>query len=254
MKEHRIFRAVFKKYFIQLRRYWFNTASAVGGLLLLFVMVFFGLRNFGANTETLQGTIIGFALWLFSISAYQGMSYSLLEEARNGTLEQLYLAPTSFRNITAYRVISSFFYNLILFFIFLSIMMAITGEFLTIRPGVLVLLFFTIIAVYGLGYIIGGLSLIFKKVQATNQIFTFLFIFLLVLPNITQGPIVYTVPISWGNWLIGAMMIDGKSLLQLPIKDILILIANSLAYVIAGTTLFTLFEKVAKNRGLLGHY
>ncbi len=254
MKEHRIFWSIFKKYMIQLRRYWFNTASSIGGLLILFIMVFLGLRNFGANAETLQGTIIGFALWLFSISAYQGMSYSLLEEARNGTLEQLYLAPTSFRRITAYRVISSFIYNLILFFIFLSIMMLITGEYLILSPGVIVLLFFTIIAVYGLGYIIGGLSLIFKKVQATNQIFTFLFIFLLVLPSITQGAIVYIVPISWGNWLIGSMMIDGKTLLQLPLKDILILIANSLAYVIAGTALFTLFEKIAKDRGLLGHY
>lgn len=254
MKEHIIFWAVFKKYLIHLRRYLFNTLASMIGVLILFVMVFFGLRNFNASVETLQGTIIGFALWLFSVSAYNNMSYMLLEEARNGTLEQLYLAPTSFRKITAYRVISSFFYNLILFFIFLTIMMTITGQFLTINLGVVLLLFLTVMSVYGLGYMIGGLSLIYKKVQATNQIFTFLFILLLVLPQFIDGALLYLVPVSWGNWLIGEMMIEGKTLLELPLESILLLFINALGYVAAGTAVFTLCEKVARDRGLLGHY
>ncbi len=254
MKDHIIFWAVFKKYMIELRRYIFNTIAAVGGLLILFVMVFFGMKSFGVGTETLQGTIIGFALWLFSISAYQEMSYSLLREARDGTLEQLYLSPVSFKRITAYRVMSSFIFNLSLFFAFLGLMMFISGQYLVFRPGVLLLLFLTVMSVYGLGYIMGGLALIFKKVQAVNQIFTFLFILLLVLPNITDSPIIYIVPISWGNWLIGSMMIHGETLVGMSGIDVLVLVANSLGYVVMGMAIFSVLENIAKDRGLLGHY
>ncbi len=254
MKEHIICYTVVKKYFIELRRYFLNTLMTMGGILILFLLVFTGLRSFEAGTDTLQGSIIGFAMWTFAVMAYSEMSWGLLQEARDGTLEQLYLTPSTFRRISAYRVLGSFLFQFLLFVIFLGIMMFITGQHLSLNPGVIILIGLTLLSIYGLGYIMGGLSLVFKKVQAGNQILQFLFILLLVLPTITNHQIIYVVPLSWGNQMINRMMINGLSLLDFTLIEYSILLVNSFAYLIIGLFIFSLMEKTAKKRGLLGHY
>jgi len=254
MREHIIFYSVVKKYFIELKRYFLNTLMSMVGIFILFLLVFFGLRSFEAGTDTLQGSIVGFAMWIFALMAYSEMSWGLLQEARDGTLEQLYLTPSTFRRISAYRVFGSFIFQFVLFVVFLGIMMVVTGEYLSLNPGVIILLVLTLLSIYGLGYIMGGLSLVFKKVQAGNQILQFLFILLLVLPTITDHQIIYFVPLSWGNLMINKMMIDGLSLLDFTLFEYSILLVNSFAYLIIGLFIFSLMERTAKKRGLLGHY
>ncbi len=254
MKEHIIFYSIVKKHFIELRRYFLNTLMSMGGIFILFMLVFFGLRSFEAGTETLQGTIVGFAMWIFAAMAYSEMSWGLLQEARDGTLEQLYLTPSSFRRISAYRVIASFIFQFMLFAAFLGVMMVVTGEYLILNPGVVVLVGLALLSIYGIGYIMGGLSLVFKKVQAGNQILQFMFILFLVLPSITNHYIIYITPISWGNILINRMLVGGMSLLDFSVFDYSILLINSFAYLFAGILIFSYLERVAKKRGLLGHY
>lgn len=254
MREHIIFYSVVKKYFIELKRYFLNTLMTMIGIFILFMLVFFGLRNFEAGTDTLQGSIVGFAMWIFAVMAYSEMSWGLLQEARDGTLEQLYLTPSTFRRISAYRVFGSFIFQFLLFVVFLGIMMVTTGQYLSLNAGVILLIGLTLLSIYGLGYIMGGLSLIFKKVQAGNQILQFLFILLLVLPTITDHQIIYFVPLSWGNLMINRMMVDGLSLLDFTLIEYSILLINSFAYLIIGLFIFSVMERTAKKRGLLGHY
>ncbi len=254
MKEHIIFFSVFKKRFLMLRRYYLNTIMQIGGVFILFILVFFGLRSFEAGTETLKGSIVGFAMWTFAVGAYSNMSWGLLQEARDGTLEQLYLTPSTFRRISGYKVLASFVFQFVVFLIFLIIMMVTTGQYLYLNPGIVLLVGLTLLSVYGLGYIMGGLSLVYKKVQAANQILMFLFILFLVLPRITDHAIIYFVPISWGNHLLNKMMVDGLTLLDFTLMDYSILLLNSFAYLIVGLIVFRFMEKTAKKRGLLGHY
>ncbi|MFW5953223.1 MAG: hypothetical protein ACOCSJ_03580 [Candidatus Natronoplasma sp.] len=254
MREHIIFYSVVKKYFIELKRYFLNTLMTMIGIFILFMLVFFGLRNFEAGTDTLQGSIVGFAMWIFAVMAYSEMSWGLLQEARDGTLEQLYLTPSTFRRISAYRVFGSFIFQFLLFVVFLGIMMVTTGQYLSLNAGVILLIGLTLLSIYGLGYIMGGLSLVFKKVQAGNQILQFLFILLLVLPTITDHQIIYFVPLSWGNLMINRMMVDGLSLLDFTLIEYSILLINSFAYLIIGLFIFSVMERTAKKRGLLGHY
>lgn len=254
MKEHIIFFSVVKKHFIELRRYFLNTLMTISGVFILFLLVFMGLRSFEAGTETLKGSIIGFAMWTFAVGAYSEMSWGLLQEARDGTLEQLYLTPSSFRRISGYRVFASFLFQFVLFIVFLIIMMVTTGQYLYLDPGIIVLVGLTLLSVYGIGYVMGGLSLVFKKVQAANQILMFMFILFLVLPTITDHKIIYFVPISWGNVLLNKMMVDGLSLFDLTLVEHAILILNSFAYLVLGLIVFRFMENIAKKRGLLGHY
>ncbi len=254
MKDLYVFMAVLKKYYIELKRYAFNTVMMMGGIYILFALVFFGMQSFNATTETLESTIVGFALWIFAILGFSELSWSILEEARNGTLEQLYISPVSFGRISGYRVLASFIVNLVLMSAFLMAMMVGTGHYLNLDPGVLILVFLTLLSVYGIGYIMGGLALIFKKVQATLSIFQFLFIVLLMIPAALDIKVVYMLPVSWGSILINRVMVSGTPFLELPLNSLLILILNSLAYFFMGYLVFGYLEKIAKQKGLLGHY
>lgn len=255
MKDIYVFMAIVKKYFIELKRYAFNTVMMMVGIYILFTLVFIGLRSFDAGTETLDSSIVGFALWIFAIMGFIELSWSILEEARNGTLEQLYLSPVSFGRISGYRLIASFLVNILLVGFFLLAMMIGTGHYLNLDPGVLILLFLVLLSVSGIGFIMGGLALIFKKVQASLNIFQFLFIILLMAPAIIdEGIILYILPVSWGSALINEVMVSGTSFMDLSPLSILILLINSFAYLVIGYLVFAYMERIAKQRGLLGHY
>ncbi len=254
MKDLYVFLAVLKKYYIELKRYAFNTVMMMGGIYILFALIFLGMQSFNATPETLESTIVGFALWIFAILGFSELSWSILEEARNGTLEQLYISPVSFGRISGYRVLASFMVNLLLMSAFLMAMMVGTGHYLNLDPGVLLLVFLTLLSVYGIGYMMGGLALIFKKVQATLSIFQFLFIVLLMIPAALDSAIIYVLPVSWGSVLINDVMVRGTPFLELPLNSVMILLLNSLAYFAVGYLVFGYLEKIAKQKGLLGHY
>ncbi len=255
MRDVYVFLAIVKKYFIELKRYAFNTIMMMVGIYILFVLVFFGLQSFDATMETLEGTIVGFALWIFAIMGFVELSWSILEEARNGTLEQLYLSPVNFGRISGYRVLASFFVNMVLVGTFLTAMMVGTGHYLNLDPGVIVLLFLTLLSISGIGYVMGGLALIFKKVQATLNVFQFLFIILLMIPAALDDHIIlYILPVSWGSALINRVMVSGTPFFSLSSWSILILLINSFAYFAIGYMIFGYLEKIAKKKGLLGHY
>ena len=52
----------------------------------------------------------------------------------------------------------------------------------------------------------------------------------------------------------GKVMVDGQSLYRMPLGDVLFLLANSAAYFAAGLLIFKFCERIARNRGALGHY
>lgn len=39
--------------------------------------------------ESLEGLVVGFLVWTFAIAAYSDLSWELMREAQQGTLEQL---------------------------------------------------------------------------------------------------------------------------------------------------------------------
>jgi ABC-2 type transport system permease protein len=80
----------------------------------------------------------------------------------------------------------------------------------------------------------------------------FVFVGLLVIP--TRVPGVKYLPLALGNDLIHRTMVQGVRLWRLPVGDILTAVAVGAAYLAAGVLVFAWCERVAKNRGLLGHY
>ena len=114
------------------------------------------------------------------------------------------------------------------------------------------MLLITILGSYGFGFALGGLALIFKRIQAIFQIFQFVFVGFLVIPQ--RVPWAKLLPLSMGNSLIYDVMVDGIRLWELPIGSILTALVVGAVYLAVGVAVFSVCENIAKDRGLLGHY
>ncbi|MBS3788327.1 ABC transporter permease [Candidatus Bipolaricaulota bacterium] len=248
---------ILKKNVIERKRYFFNSISGLLTIYLIFVLIFFGMKSFVSGPQfgnTADGLVVGFFLWNFIVQVYSELSNALIREARWGTLEQLYMSPVGFGWISFSQVLSS----LAIFFLanvgFLYLIMLTTGRFLSLRiASTFPLLIITLLGVAGIGYFLGGLTLVFKRVESLLQIVQFLFVALVMVP-VESLPLLKHFPVSFGASLIRRVMIDGTPITGLPPSDLGFLLLNSTVYFLLGYGAFKYFERVAKRKGLLGHY
>lgn len=258
MRRFWTFWAIFVRFLIELKRYPFNTLSSLVTLYLVFLLLFVGARyvqGFGGNVfgENLEALVVGFLVWTYALGAYSDLSWEVMREAQQGTLEQLYMCPFGFGFVSISWVLSSFPGGFLFWGALLLLLMITTGKFLYLPLGTLIpLLFLTLAPIYGVGFLMAGLALVFKRVQAFFQILQFMFVPLLFLP--AEEWWAKALPLSLGASLIREVMTEGKSLLVLPGPDLLVVLGTAVFYFSLGLFVFKLWEKVAKDRGLLAHY
>ncbi len=255
-----LFKAQLKMRYIYLKRYYFDTLSMIITMFLVFLIIFYGATALlgGATPtdsgDTLEGIVVGFMVWTFALVAYANLSWGMIEEAQQGTLEQLYMSPLGFGWVNIFRVAASFIVNALMVIVVLLLMMATTGKWLNLDvPSLIPLILLTVAGAYGIGFFMGGLALVFKRVQSALQVLQFVLVIFIAAP-LGWLPFMKFLPLSLGTRLIGMVMIEERSLLQLPPGDVLFLIGNSAFYFGLGFLIFKLFENVARDRGLLGHY
>lgn len=250
--------AMFKRYAIELRRYAFNTLSMLASFYLIFLMLFLGIRTFAGGNEqfgsALPGMVVGFMVFYLTVYAYAELSWVLIAEAQQGTLEQLSMSPLGFGRVLIARIFAALGFRVVIMFGLLLLMMATSGRWLSVDLATIVpLLVFTVASVQGIGWVMGGLALVFKQIQASLGILQFIFVALIAAP-VEQFPGVKFLPLSWGTELIRRAMINGTALWQFPAADVALLAVNGVAYFGLGFLVFKLLERVARDRGLLGHY
>lgn len=251
--------AITRRTFIMMGRYVFNTVSALISIYMVFCLAFFGMKAFAAASPsraldgTLEGTIVGFFIWALAVFGYSGLSWELINEAQMGTLEQLYLSPNGFKWLCAFQVVVDFLTNVAVAVVFLFAMMATTGRWLNLDVvSIAPLLIVTLLGAYGVGFALGGLALVFKRIQSFFQVVQFAFVGCLVIP--WRIPWARFLPLSMGNSLIYRVMAEHKRLWELPAADLLTALAVGAAYLAVGLAIFSTSERAAKTRGLLGHY
>lgn len=253
-----LFKTMLKREFIEMRRYLFDTVGAVVTIYILFLVTFFGARALGGGVPgfggTLDAIVVGFLVWTFALSAYSDLAWRMVREAQEGTLEQLYMSPVGFIWVCLFRIATSFLPMLIMNGVLLVMMMAATGRWVHLDVvSLLPLVLLTLAGVYGIGFIMGGLALVFKRIESFVQIFQFAMVGLIAAP-IDRFPVLRYLPLAEGSRLIRRVMAEGLSLGTLPTSDLVFLVINAAFYFGSGLLVFNLLLKTAKNRGLLGHY
>jgi len=131
------------------------------------------------------------------------------------------------------------------------VVMAITGNWLDINfayfYGILLL---SAPSLVGFGLIISGLALLFKRVETVGALLTLALMGLVALDGLPLNVFTF-LPFVPGASLARDIVLD-QSLFRF--EHLLIVIANSLVYLVGGMVVFRMFEKQAKKRNLIGQY
>jgi len=250
--------AVILRHVVNLKRYAFDSISGLVTMYIVFLVIFYGARGIGgvalATGNTLEGILVGYLLWALAIMAYSELSWDLYNEAQMGTLEQLYVSPIGFKWINAYSMLSNLVFQFALSGVLLALMMVSTGKYLNLDIfSVIPLFLLALSSAYGIGFAVGGLALIFKRVRSFFQIVQFVFVAFIAVPIEQFPPIVY-MPLSMTNHLLRQVMVHGLSIWELNRGELLIGVITGVVYLALGLLAFTKCERIAKNKGLLGHY
>jgi ABC-2 type transport system permease protein len=249
-------RAVAYKSLILRVRYAFNTVTNLFTIYVFFALLFFGGRAVApqAITDSLTGIIVGFFLLLMATVAYSDLSWELIREAQWGTLEQLYMSPLGFRRVvflkTAVNVLVAFAFGAVL----LGAMLLTTGTTLALDPlTVIPLGLLTLGPAVGVGYLLGGLALLFKRIENVFQIVQFSFVGLVAAP-VDAYPALKALPLALGADLLRTAMGEGVRLWALPAADLGLLVAKAALYVAVGHVVFGWLARRARAGGKLGKY
>jgi ABC-2 type transport system permease protein len=243
---------------ITMRRYYFNTIMALVGAYLFFFMIFMGAwAVLGGQPEfqsALSEAVVRMLIWMMAIQGFSAIANTLSAEAGQGTLEQLAMSPFGLGRLLLVRSLTHFVVQLGLTFTYLFLMMATTRQWLHIDlASMLPLMLLTVLGATGIGFVMGGAALLFKRMQSSFGLLQYLFIALIAVPP-ERFEYITLFPLALGADLLCRVMIDGVSLLEMPGASLGGLVLNSGFYLLAGFAAFRLFERRARTLGVLGHY
>ncbi|WP_324715841.1 ABC transporter permease [Carboxydochorda subterranea] len=252
----RLLEAAFLREWVSLRRYPFNLVSGVLTLLIVFFLLFYGVRLIpGAFQlgQTLSGLVVGFVSWVAMLAAFQGFSEEITRGALEGTLEQQALSPWGLDRVLLAGAVAGNVSNLAVTGIVLLAVMAIARQPLYV-PVLDVALMLVLLMVQGaaFGLVMGGLALLYKRVEASFQIWQFLFIGLLIIPW-DGSPWVRLIPFTWTHYVLQHVMRHGARVSDMA-ADVVGAAVVSLVYFLIAWALFRRMDRAARRLARLAHY
>jgi len=248
--------AIFKKQLTLMIRYPINLFSGLLTMYVFFAMIFFGGQAItdGAIAENLEGLIIGFFLWSMAWSAFADLTWNLTREAQWGTLEQLYMTVHGFEFLMALKSAVNILLSFLTGALILGLMILTTGEMVIIDVVTIVpIIVLGLWSVVGVGFIFGGLAIIYKRIERVFQILSFGFIGLIGAP-VGAAPLLKALPLTQGSYLLRRAMKDGERLWEMPAAELGILVAVAVGYFLAGALFFRFAQRRARKLGVMGHY
>ncbi|WP_247731407.1 ABC transporter permease [Halovivax limisalsi] len=253
----RLTAAVFEKQVILLRRYWINTATMLVTSYVFFAIIFYGGQAVAgpAIEGSLDGLVVGFFLFTATLAAFFGTARNVQREAQWGTLEQLFMSPHGIGRVMAVKSVWNVLWSVAVAFVLLVVMLVTTGRTLTVDPlTVTVVTGLAICSVLGLGFVVAGLSLLYKRIENVQQLVQFAFIGLIAAPATDVHWAIDLLPLSAGSGLLQRSMTEGTTLLSFRVGDIFILVGTGVGYLFGGYFVFQLCVRRARRLGVMGHY
>jgi ABC-2 type transport system permease protein len=242
-------------------RYKVNLLAQLAMFSFLFVGIGFLMGRGRMDLAALPSMLVGFVVWYYAFMAILSMSASLATEAQTGTLEQAYISQAPPEWIFVGRALSTFVSTSLMGAVMVGALVLVFGLRLPVSLAALPVFVMTLAGVFGFGFMIGGATLAFKRVDAVGNLVQNMLLFMngTLLP-VDQFPgwmaaVANTLPTTLGISALRAVTIERRPLSPLWHDGTLGTLAlHSAAYLAAGWLIFRWCERYARRRGTLGHY
>jgi ABC-2 type transport system permease protein len=245
------------------KRYFLQTFTDILAFYLIFVGLYFSIRSIAAQASPTElGTlaasqVVGYMAFYFAAMALSVIENQLQEEIHQGTLEQLLISPYSLTMILFSKFLSSFTVDLLEAFPLFALLIASTGAHIHFTLPMALVFVLLIGGVYGLALILGGLTLVFKRIGQLPFIFQVLFLGLGVSEISHMPKAVQVIGIAF-PFTKGVSMLKkfatGEGFSFWGSRDFSYLLGNTFFYIVIGMSFLKWAEQIAKDRGLLGRY
>ena len=227
----------------------------IGGLYIALLYMDTGTslgRYYGSPEDSKSLLLIGYILWNFSTMAIIVVGSNIEAEAARGTLEQKLTSIIPIYFLMIGKFLASILLEVIEVSLILIVSVLVFSVGITINFQSIVILLITLAGMYGIGLILGGLTLKFKNISRIINIFQTLLLFvsdtLMIISD--EFSILNAIPLTKGNDLIRRVLVGQV----VPMSDYLTLILFSMAWLVIGIVVFNYFKKLSRIDGLLSSY
>lgn len=238
-------------------RYPAEFIGTIVAFYMIFLVLFLGAKTFGgskvASGDTLSAIAVGYIVFVLTMQSYQQFGTQIMQESTAGTLEQLALSPYGLVTVMTVDFVAQAAFMTAIIGVVIVPIMATTGRWLHFDAvSVALLVVLTMGGVVGLGLVMGGLALVFKRMQTVGGFFGLAFLPLVAAP-VDRYPLLKLLPVAHGNKLLSNVLVKGRSAFAQPV-ELLVLMCVSAAYLLIGVAIFKAMERQARDRALLGQY
>ena len=239
----------------------FNVVTEVVGLFMVFLGINFFIGNGAFDSGDLAFTLVGFCIWTYSITAISNMSFALREEQQQGTIEQMFMSSTSFAALLLGRTLSNFVWTTAIILLGGGTITLAFGLDLGLNWRLVPVLGLTMFGLYGLGFVIAGLTMLFKNILSFANLIQNILLFLngAIVP-VTVFPAWMTaatraLPSTLSIEVARLVTLDDLTLTTAWADGLLpLLVLHSLIWFVLGLSLYLVAERVARRKGLLGQF
>ncbi len=262
------FLSMTKKQVIEFSRYPISFVAEFSQVLLIIGMFMFAAIIFigegGAGLSRIAGIMMyGFVLNMFLIFVLWEIGFSIREEQYRGTLESLYLSPVNkFSNLTS-RIFAIVVWTVVMVIIALVVVSHYVGG----LPAenvllALIVLFFSITGILGIGFMAASLILRLKEsanllinvLQFFFMIFCAMFFPFSALPPEILNTVTRWIPLSYGVDLFRSILVGQNPELLAFGYEIVIVVLFGILSPVVGYLLYKRGERKARLKGTLGEY
>lgn len=259
-----LFWAEMKREFILTFRYPFELVSRLVWNLGFALMIYYGFGAVGNSLPGFEegqlGRLLGLLITFIAMNGLNNATELLAEETQTGTLEQAALSPPPLVVIMLLRDIASLIEMLLRFILVMAIAIGITGAKFHLDFGSFALLLSLMyFGLEGIGMMLGGAALLYKKIATLAQFAMMLIFGLAVLPLESlpgwMSAFVHHFPFTQALILLRESAIQGVPLsTQLANGSIASLALTASLFLALGIVTFTLAERKARDWGTLNQY
>jgi len=243
-------------YSVELRRHFSEPLIGLAVVSLLFLGFYYGVVHFAAGGKLggehdLDALLVGYISWGVAGAGYNAVAKHISEEAKTGTLEQLYLSPHRFRSIMICRALLHMFSGLWSAAALGAIAMVLTHRLVRLPLAhTAALLLLGALSLLGVGLIIGGATLVNKRMTTFAALFNLFLLAAVSLPAYPWNGFAW-LPFAYAAAAVRAIAAGRAA----PTGALYAAVAaSSLAYLVVGIVVYGAFERWAKARNLLGQY
>jgi hypothetical protein len=221
-----------------------------------------GHLSWTLDSQRISVLVVAFVPFMFFYMQSVKLFWRLLAEIQTGTIEQVYLSPLpSWLVAAAGRVVAAIIETLVL----MGIIYGVISAFVTLHFhwAVAALLPATLLIITGIGYslIIGGMTLLWKRIQLLQEgalmlvmVFAFAALPVFTVPGWFAG-LGRVFPLTSPVTSLYGVMLGHRGVTGLwGTGGLVWLIVTAAAYLAAGITAFRVLERITKIRGTLGAY